>query len=191
MKRCTDRRGVRGGWGDRVVHRARVRETDVSGVTSLSWIAERAGRLRESGAVCGRSWSLSQVCEHLALAVQGTVDDPEPGRDGGVAPAWWRELGGVERSKRRLMKHGLMWTGRLPDDVRSPESVLPSQDAECEVAVRSLAVAARAFAAKAARPDEAWIAHPLLGPMSGAQWRRFHVIHARHHFRIVERTCKC
>ena len=172
------------------MHRARIRETDVSGVTSLSWIAERARRLGESGAVCGRSWSLAQVCEHLALAVQGTVDDPEPARDGGVAPSWWRELGRVERSKRRLMKHGLMWTGRLPDGVRSPESVLPSEDAEFEIAVRSLAVAAQAFDAKAARHGATWVYHPLLGPMSGAQWRRFHVIHARHHFRIVERACK-
>jgi hypothetical protein len=72
----------------------------------------------------------------------------------------------------------------------SPKFVQPSASTEFDAAVKSLAAAAEAFEAKAARPCEAWIDHPLLGPMSGAQWRRFHVIHARHHFRIVERASR-
>jgi hypothetical protein len=29
--------------------------------------------------------------------------------------------------------------------------------------------------------------HPILGPLTGPQWRKFHLIHGRHHVKQIER----
>lgn len=28
--------------------------------------------------------------------------------------------------------------------------------------------------------------HPILGPLTGAQWRKFHVVHGRHHLKQIQ-----
>lgn len=144
-------------------------------------MAEEARRLRDRGAVRGKAWSLAQVCEHLALAVRGTVDLPPPGT-GKVTEAWWAELPPLERLKRRVLQRGLLWSGRFPEGVPSPRTVVPSDAADLESAIRLLAAAAAAFDQKLASPNARWIYHPLLGPMNGPRWKRFHDLHARHHF---------
>lgn len=152
---------------------------------SLSWIADEACELRRRGALRGKSWSLAQACEHLALAMQGTADSPPVDSPARGAPTWWRELGLLQRLKRRAIKHALLWSGRFPEGVPSPKVVLPSDGADLDHAIGMLVAAAEAFDRKRGRDDARWIAHPLLGPMSGAQWKRFHDLHARHHFRFM------
>lgn len=147
--------------------------------SSLGWIVEEAGRLRERGAVQGKSWTLAQVCEHLALAVQGTVDAP------GGTPDWWRRTSAVRRLVKRIMKHGLLIAGRFPEGVPSPDFVRPASSPNFEQAVERLRAACVAFDQKRANPGATWVFHPLLGPMSGSQWARFHAHHARHHFRFM------
>lgn len=141
---------------------------------------DEARRLRDRGAVMGKAWSLAQVCEHLAMAVRGTVDLPLA--DAAAVEAWWMELGPLERLKRRVMQRGLLWSRRFPEGVPSPRMVVPSEAAELESAIRLLAAAAAAFDEKLKRPGARWIYHPLLGPMNGRRWKRFHDLHARHHF---------
>jgi hypothetical protein len=29
--------------------------------------------------------------------------------------------------------------------------------------------------------------HPILGPLTAAQWRKFHLIHGRHHVKQIDR----
>lgn len=147
---------------------------------SLTWMCDEARRLHAAGKVRGKSWSLAQVCEHLALAVEGTSSDPAAGS----VDRAWSALSPLTRLKRRVMKHGLLISGRFPEGVPSPEFVLPAASpvGGFEEMVRRLGAAAERFDAKARRPDARWVNHPLLGPMTGAQWRRFHTLHARHHF---------
>lgn len=159
---------------------------------SLSWICDEARRLRETGALHGRAWSLAQVCEHLALAVQGTVDplvfaaSPSDNLKAPEQPTWWTSLSRWQRLKRRTMKHGLLWSGRFPDAVPSPGSVLPTAAPVLDLAIDRLGSAAKAFDRKLRSPDAQWVPHPLLGPMSGRQWKRFHDLHARHHFKFMK-----
>lgn len=149
---------------------------------SLTWMCDEARRLHAAGKVRGKSWSLAQVCEHLALAVEGTSNDPDPA----TVHRAWSALSPITRLKRRVMKHGLLFSGRFPEGVPSPEFVLPAASPALEDTLRRLAAASERFDAKARRPDARWVNHPLLGPMTGMQWRRFHTLHARHHFGFMQ-----
>ncbi len=146
--------------------------------SSLRWIPEAAHQLAAAGALRGRSWSLAQTCEHLALAIEGTVRDPASA----AAPQSWRTLSAGTRFWRCCAKYGLLMTGRFPRGITAPDVVVPSDAPELDRTLAQLEQAAAAFEQKYARGAAAWVYHPLLGRMSGRQWRRFHIIHAAHHF---------
>lgn len=150
-----------------------------SGAT-LSWIPDRAQRLAADGAVHGRAWTLAQVCEHLALAMEGTLQDPPPGSP---SPATW-----LTRVRRFFMRNALLLSGRFPQGVKAPDFVAPTSSPALDAAIARLTHAIDKFELKLTRPDARWVAHPLLGRMSGGQWRRFHWIHAAHHFAVIEST---
>ena len=156
---------------------------------SLTWIAHEARTLRDRGALQGKSWSLAQVCEHLALAVQRTAEPPDRDPNATVPANWWPNLGPTQRLKRRIMKRALLTFGRFPEGVPAPKFVQPSPAADLDTALRALDDAAAAFDRKHAQPDAKWNDHPLFGPMTGADWRRFHDVHAAHHFRILNKRC--
>lgn len=159
----------------------------------MLWMGHEARRLHAAGRTVGRSWTLAQVCEHLALAIEGTLSAP-PSAD---PPAWWRALSTPARLKRRLMRTGLLLSGRFPDGVPAPDFVRPGADADLARALARLDRACEAFEARCRTPDSArargsaparpWPFHPLLGPMNAARWRRFHTLHARHHFSEMSR----
>jgi hypothetical protein len=149
---------------------------------SLGWITNEARRLASAGALHGRGWSLAQICEHLALALAGTARDPQ-------LPATTERsvlLVHLDRLRRMCMKHALLLTGRFPPGVPAPAFVVPSNSPPLDAAIRQLDEAIHEFERKLAQPAARWPAHPVLGTMSGAQWRRFHCIHAKHHFACVQ-----
>jgi hypothetical protein len=155
---------------------------------SLTWIAHEARQLRTSSALRGRAWSLAQVCEHLALAIQRTVDAPAP-VDAALLPKfYWVHIGPARRLQRRLIKHVMFWSGRIPAGVPAPDFAQPSPSTDLDSAIQLLDSTAHAFDRKHARADATWNDHPLLGPMTGAEWRRFHEVHAQHHFRFMKPT---
>lgn len=151
----------------------------MSGRVSLQWIPRAARQLQAAGPVRGRSWSLAQVCEHLALALEGTLREPEPGE----LPTPWRALGRWARWRRTCAKHALLLTGWFPRGAPAPKEVVPSDAPDLVATLQRLELAIGAFESKLARPAARWVYHPLLGKMSGRQWRRFHAIHAEHHLK--------
>lgn len=147
----------------------------MSGHRSLLWIPERARSLAAAGATQGRAWSLSQLCEHLALAFEAMLPSdelPMPSSRGGV----WR------RARQFVMKRVLLLTGRFPNGVRAPDMVVPSNSPRLDLSLDRLEAAVKYFESAFDRPGMRWPDHPLLGAMSGKEWRRFHSIHAAHHF---------
>jgi hypothetical protein len=156
----------------------------------LSWIPTHARALRNRNALHGKTWSLAQVCEHLALIIRGTTEAPAPGegtphqRETFEGP--WSRLSPLGRLKRRVMLRALLWSGRFPSDVPSPKFVVPSDAPDLAEAIAALESAIEAFNRKHAQPNARWVNHPLLGPMTGDQWQRFHIVHARHHFAFIK-----
>lgn len=145
---------------------------------SLRWIAEQAKQLADVGAVQGKSWSLAQVCEHLALAyestIRGSADEAPPRR--------WQALTRFERTKRWFIKRVMLTTGWFPRGVSAPDSVAPSGSLSLPEALDRLTFAAEEFERKCSSPGATWGYHSLLGKMNSRTWRRFHTIHAAHHF---------
>lgn len=146
---------------------------------SLRWIPEQARRLAAEGAVSGKTWSLAEVCEHLALALESTVRGTGDAR----APRRWRALGRFERVKRWCIKQAMLVTGWFPQGVSAPDSVAPSGCLPIEDTLNRLRTASADFDRKLSSPGATWGYHSLLGKMNGRSWRRFHSIHAAHHFR--------
>lgn len=146
--------------------------------SSLRWIAEQARHLGDLGAIQGRSWSLTEVCEHLALAFESTIRG-----SGNVAPPRrWRALTRFERTKRWFIRRVMLTRGWFPSGVSAPESVAPSGSLSLPEALDRLQNAAEEFERKCSSPGATWGYHSLLGKVNGRTWRRFHAIHAAHHF---------
>jgi len=146
--------------------------------SSLRWIPAQARLLASAEAVRGESWSLAEVCDHLASAFDSTVC----GHGGEGAPRRWKALSRIERAKRWCIKQFMLATGWFPRGVPAPASVTPSSSVLLDDALARLEDAAAAFERKCASSDSTWGYHSLLGRMSGRAWRRFHAIHAAHHF---------
>ena len=148
---------------------------------SLQAIVERARRLAEAGTVQGREWTLPQMCDHLARGIANTVK-------GSVADGpseWSRGLTPWKRLKRWGFKRYMLLTGWFPRGVPAPESVRPADEIPLEEALTKLASAVEAFEEKCIRADATWSEHTYLGRLNARGWRRFHCIHAAHHFSLL------
>lgn len=129
-------------------------------------------------------WSASKTMEHLRLAFTATtkatlktMQASEPFcRD-----ATWRDLAGrvcVLRLGR--MPGGMKALKNLTPKVGLPGNTLrPFNDALVAMDA-TLNDAERRFGRNTRILD-----HPFLGPLTAEQWRRFHWVHANHHFRQI------
>jgi len=151
---------------------------------SLRNIASLAEHFAGTGFLKGKSWSLAQVCEHLALSLENTVR----GSKAEGLPLRWQRLSRFQRLVRWSLKNMMLLTGYFPKGAPAPESVQPPKDASIDSALDRLRRAATAFDDKYASRRATWAYHSLLGRMTGRMWRRFHFIHAAHHFSFLHAT---
>lgn len=129
-------------------------------------------------------WSASFILEHLLLTFTATTKGIVKTMQEG-APCCreqtWRDRAG------RIYVLGL---GRVPSGLKAAKSLTPQQGLpgnnlrtfnDALVAMNSmLDDAERRFGKKIRLLD-----HPALGPLTAEQWRRFHGVHAEHHFRQI------
>lgn len=131
-------------------------------------------------------WSVAEIVEHLdltytknAAGLRRRLAKP----DASPHPRTFRQ------TVARFVVVGL---GYFPSGRESPKSVLPEGRPFAEVRTKleghlidldqALHDAERAFG-----PARPILDHPVIGPFSVADWRRFHWIHTRHHLRQIER----
>ena len=135
-----------------------------------------------------RKWTIAEILEHLALAFSGTAAGAQravtKGHGSSRSPdlrSWFRAFVVIE-------------CGYFPTGVDAPKSVVPvgiDPATALPLAIRNLrdmdvalAEAATRFGARVRLMN-----HPIIGPLSVRQWRRFHWVHTRHHVQqIVSRT---
>jgi hypothetical protein len=131
-------------------------------------------------------WSSAGILEHLALTFDGTRRNFQKCLDTGARrvtrPTLYQRLGALY----------VIELGRIPRGVEAPDRTVPKGVPAGDVMGmlrRSLAAMDAAMAGCEARfGRRGWIAsHPLLGPLTLRQWRRFHRVHARHHLRQIAR----
>lgn len=129
-------------------------------------------------------WSASEILEHLARAFGGTTKGLRRCLDAGGSSA------GSPTLKNRVaatMVVGLGYfpTGRLAPERTRPKGIPP------EEAMQSIRENLTAMDEALAECEErfgrhdAILDHPVLGPLTVAQWRKFHWMHTRHHMKQV------
>lgn len=129
-------------------------------------------------------WSAAGILEHLSLTFDGTRRNLQKCLDTRAARATRATL------RQRVGVLMVVELGRFPAGVEAPAATRPkglSGEAVLDAIRRNLAamddVMAQCEAHFGARGKIA--DHPILGPLSLRQWRRFHWVHTRHHMRQI------
>lgn len=131
-------------------------------------------------------WSSAQILDHLNLSYAGTIKNFErrlaSGRPGASS----------DRRTKRWQRRLVIGLGFFPKDRKSPEHVLPrgtpvSQlTSEIFVNISRMDSVIEECAARFGR-NKPLAEHPVLGPLTAKEWRKFHLVHGRHHARQILR----
>lgn len=138
-----------------------------------------------TGAPQGK-WSPAQVLEHLAKAFGGSAKAFEMQIEAGELQPL-RKLTMKERAGIFL----LLSLGYFPEGRKAPERTVPSDNPEGFATLRrtleNLDRAGRALdeLEKKYGARDTVFTHPILGPLTVPQWRKFHFVHTRHHMKQV------
>ena len=153
-------------------------DTTLSGLSA----GETQRSLRPGG------WSVQQTVEHLLLTYTLTAENfaarVAKGKATQAKPTLADRLG-----QFYVCTLGLFPKGRKAPAMTEP-SAAPAPLSGAVLAVKAWTALGRfdevASAAERLFGRRTAIMHPVLGPMSVADWRRFHLIHGKHHLRQVK-----
>ncbi len=131
-------------------------------------------------------WSAAGILEHLAIAFGSTARSLEKALASGqpkITPPTLYQRGAA------LLVAGL---GYFPDGRKAPEFTTP-KGMDGDTALKTIRENLLAMDGAITRCEERFgrsrkIAnHPVLGPLSVPQWRKFHLVHTRHHMKQIKR----
>jgi hypothetical protein len=132
-------------------------------------------------------WSIQQIAQHLCLtyasteiAINGRLVKRRPTR---TRPT----------ILQRIAQYFVTVIGYLPHGREAPSAVIPpsggdrlsGEDLSRSAAEGLARVDKLLNEAEALFGQQRCISHEVLGPLSIHQWRRFHLIHGRHHIRQI------
>ncbi len=130
-------------------------------------------------------WCAGEILEHLTLAYTGTT----------LGMTRTLERGTLEPDtpalKQKFFRGLVLGFGFFPPGRKAPKQVVPTgkdPDYALASAKNSLPAMDLAISACAERFGDkaAILRHSVLGPLSAAQWRRFHLVHTVHHLKQIE-----
>lgn len=138
----------------------------------------------EAEAAADGKWSVAQIVEHLDLTYTSNIRGLERRlQKGAPAP---RQV----TLRQRLTGAVITRLGYFPTGIAAPEAVMPHGRRFAELSAviephllvldQRLKDVARAFGTRTPVLN-----HPIMGPFSVADWRRFHWVHTRHHLRQI------
>lgn len=132
----------------------------------------------------GEKWSASLILEHLLLTFTATTRGVLKTMQAGepfCRETTWRD---------RTGRFYVLLLGRIPGGLKAAKNITPKQGLPSDnlrafndalVAMNAiLNDAERRFGKKTRILD-----HPMLGPLTAEDWRRFHRVHAEHHLRQI------
>ena len=129
-------------------------------------------------------WTPLQVLEHLVLSYTATTKGLLRAMEAGRPQRADRTLG------HRLKSLYVLGIGKFPKGIDAPRQTVPGTGLGDDplhcfnnalVAMdASLTDAERRFGHRSRL-----LVHPVLGPLTAQQWRRFHQVHGRHHFKQI------
>jgi hypothetical protein len=121
-------------------------------------------RLLEGHTTVG-TWSLAQICRHLATVARRVVDLPASTPSD---PSQW--VG--EEQKREVFE-----TGMIPEGLPGPPELMPPGDLDERAEAEGLRQAIAHYRASSGPA----VPHRIFGPLSKAEWDRLQLIHYAHH----------
>ena len=128
-------------------------------------------------------WSIGQILEHLYLSYTGTVR--------GFAKCLQMGMPIVSSStvKQRVAAFLITRIGYFPSGRKSPKQAQPC-GVDPHTVMREIGHEIEKMDAVITECEAQFgrgpvLDHPLLGPLSAAQWRKLHRLHARHHLRQI------
>lgn len=125
-------------------------------------------------------WCAGEVLEHLYLTYTGTIKGLER------ALAEGRPLATRASLKQRFATLVVVGYGHMPAGRKTPAVAAP-RGLDTEDVRARFGDALDTMDALLARCEDRFgrgvkvLDHPILGPLSARQWRRFHDVHGRHH----------
>jgi hypothetical protein len=124
-------------------------------------------------------WCAAEVLEHLYLTYTGTIKGLEK------ALAEDRPLATPASLKQRLATVIVVGYGHMPSGRKSP-SVAQPKGVDGEEVRGQIGAAIEKMDALLTRCEARFgrvklLDHPIIGPLSASQWRKFHCVHGRHH----------
>lgn len=130
-------------------------------------------------------WSSANILEHLSRAFAGTVKGAQR----------LLEAGKAECRPCSLREHLFIFTvarvGYFPYGRKSPEAVvpkgLPPRQVMGDIRANLIAVDSALARAEERFGGAKIMLHPVLGPLTVREWRRFHFVHTRHHMKQIRR----
>lgn len=133
-------------------------------------------------------WCITEILEHLYLTYTGTTKGFRRVLESGqpkVTPPTWKQRGGA----MLIFGFNYLPSGREAPAMARPRG-LPADKVRVEIFEKLtemdsvLTACEQKFGARTRVLD-----HIILGPLTIAQWRKFHLIHGRHHLKQIWRLC--
>ena len=134
-------------------------------------------------------WSAAQILEHLYLTYTGTIKGfercLESGKPTARIPTW----------SDRIRSCVVVRLGHMPEGRKAPKNStprgLPPEQVRGEIVGKIAAMDAVITQAEEKYGLETRLLdHPILGPLRGREWRKFHWVHGMHHVRQIARLRK-
>lgn len=150
-----------------VIHRA----TGGMSPEQLEW--RRAGK-----------WSAAEILEHLSLTYSGSTLGLNRCIQVGKTLARKPSL------KDRIVTFVVVTVGYLPSGREAPQGTRPKGLLGTQVVdelnrnLEAMDVALQQCEQRFGTSTKL-LNHPILGPLTGPEWRRFHLVHARHHAKQI------
>jgi uncharacterized protein DUF1569 len=134
-------------------------------------------------------WCAAEVLEHLYLTYTGTLKGFQRVSEAGkplTTTQTWKQRGRT----LIVVLFGHMPSGREAPPVSRPRG-LPPEKVLAEIGPKiaemddQIARCEQSFGSRRKLLD-----HPVLGPLTGAQWRKFHLVHGLHHVKQIRQLRK-
>lgn len=148
---------------------------------AISGLDSELLRCRQPG-----KWCTAEILEHLYLTYTGTL------KGCSRLLAAGKPLGSRPTLRNRVQALVVVGLGYMPSGRQSPEATRPrglpvdKVFGEIQARIDEMDAALTQCAAKFGTRRKV-LDHPLLGPFSIGQWRKFHLVHGLHHVKQLRR----
>ena len=130
-------------------------------------------------------WCIAEVLEHLYLTYTGTIKGCERVLESGKPLA--RATTWSDRAKTFVVVDlGYLPSGRQAPSTSRPKG-LEAEKVTAEILLKIAQMDEMIGQCEQKCGTGKILDHPILGPLTGAQWRKFHLVHGMHHVKQIRR----